>query len=112
MNTIQAITLFGTGVYNGTIVHGQAQKEYNIENPILVFPNGDIEYYETIVFAARKNGGKLAIILEKGGQNCHTVVTIRERNGIMVIHRPDALKLLENGISATVNADSGTIIID
>lgn len=112
MNTIQAVTLFGQGSYNGTIVHAQAQSEYDVENPILVFPNGNVEYYETIVFAARKNGGKLAIILEKGGQNCHTVITMRERNGILVIHHPDARKLLKNGVSASINATTGTITID
>lgn len=109
MQEIDIVTLFGQGIYTGTVVYGEAQTEYEVENPVLIFPNGNIEYYETIVYAARKNKGRLAIILEKGGQNCHTVVTLRERNNIIVIHRPEARNLLKEGTLITIDVASGTI---
>lgn len=37
-------------IYRGTIIHAGIATEYDIENPILVFPSGDIKYYETDCF--------------------------------------------------------------
>ena len=112
MKTIQAVRLNGVGIYTGTIIHAIPNQEYNIHNPILVFPNGDIKFYETIVFTARKNKGNLAIILEKGGQNCHTLVTMREKQNIIILHLPNALNLLKKDLLVTINSNNGTIIFD
>lgn len=96
--------------YTGIVIHAGIMQEYNIENPILVLPNGDIQYYETIVFNLRKHK-KLIVILEKGGQNCHLLINSREKNNISIYHLPNALKLLENNKKVNINIMTGDIFI-
>ena len=111
MNSIRAITLCGSTQYTGNVIHGKACQEYTENNPVLIFPSGDITFYETIAYTARANKGSLAIILEKGGPSCHAVINMREKKNIIVLHLPNAKKLLSEGSKVHIDAFKGEITI-
>jgi len=93
----KGLRLFGSGPYVGTIVHGKIDQEYTVENPILVLPNGDIDYFNTMMFTLRRNNGTLAVVVETGSESCHLVNTAREKNDITIILLPNALEKLPDG---------------
>lgn len=93
-------------IYKGIVIHAAIMQEYNVENPILILPNGDIQYYETIIFTLRKNK-QLVVILEKGGQNCHLLVNSREKNNITILHLPNALSILKDKTYMSINCKTG-----
>ena len=113
MREFESPAFNGNGVHKGTIVHGKPQKESLIKDPILVLPNGGVQYYETIAFTARiaqQKGWDVSVILERGGPTCHIVTSMREK-GIIVMHLPKALELLKEGKFAIVDASNGIISI-
>lgn len=97
-------------IYEGTIIHGKQMTEYDIENPILVFPNGNVEFYETIVYTLRKNK-KLVVVVEKGGPNCHLLINAREKQNLSVLHLPFALQKLSNNSKASINLKNSVITL-
>lgn len=97
-------------IYEGTIIHGKQMIEYDIDNPILVFPNGNVEFYETIVYTLRKNK-KLVVIVEKGGPNCHLLINAREKQNLSVLHLPFALQKLHDNSKVSVDLKTGIVSI-
>ena len=106
--TVNAARLYGSGSYTGTVVHAGIDQEYEQDNPVLVLPHGGVEYYNTMVFTARRNGGRVAVIVERGGENCHLVTNAREKD-IMILMVPGAREKLRQGERVMVDADFAII---
>lgn len=107
--------LCGQGVFRGRVVHGAMDREYG-PDVVLVLPHAGEEFYTTMAFTARRNGGRLAVIVERGGAGAHLVVSANEKNGsggsIAILLNPKALTLLPEGAWVDVDATSKQVVLD
>ena len=97
--------------YSGTAIHAKPMSEYVVRNPVLILPDGSVDYYETVVFALRRNK-RLCVIMERGGQNCHLLVSAREKTGLSLFHLPHALELVPDGSEITVSQGGAVDIVE
>ena len=107
--------LCGQGKFRGRVVHGGVDREYG-PDAVLVLPHAGEEFYTTMAFTARRNGGRLAVIVERGGSGAHLVVSANEKNGsggsIAIMLIPKALTLFPEGAWVEVDATNKQAVLD